>query len=69
MATQTLASVPERLMYTVPEAVQRVGLPRTRVYAAIAAGDIFSVKVGRSRRIPARALEEYVARLCEEQSA
>jgi len=67
MAVQ--AAVPERLMYSVAEAVQKLGLPRTRVYEAMACGDLFSVKVGRSRRIPAHALERYVAKLCEEQTA
>ena len=36
---------------------------RTSIYSLIASGELRSVKIGRSRRIPADALEEYVGRL------
>lgn len=68
MATASVA-VTEKLLLTIPEAVARVGIPRSRLYLEIAAGRISSVKIGRSRRISASALEAYVARICEEQGA
>ncbi len=63
------AAVPvsEKRLLSVPEACARVGLPRSRMYVELAAGRIFSVKVGRSRRVPAQALEAFVARLIAEQ--
>ncbi len=59
--------VAEKLLLTVAEACARAGLPRSRIYVELAAGRIFSVKVGRSRRIPASALEAFVGRLIAEQ--
>ena len=46
-----------------PEAVaERLSISRATVYQLIASGDLESIKLGRSRRIPARALEEFVER-------
>ena len=36
-------------------------------YGLIASGELRSVKIGRSRRVPADALEEYVAKLVDAQ--
>ncbi|GAA1679616.1 hypothetical protein GCM10009745_24410 [Kribbella yunnanensis] len=48
----------------VPEqAAQELGIGRTAMFALIKEGAVESVKIGRSRRIPRVALEEYVARL------
>ncbi len=66
MATASV-DVANKLLLTVPEACARAGIPRSRLYQEIAAGRCFSIKVGRSRRIPATALEDYVRRLIEEQ--
>lgn len=54
-----------RLMYRPEEAAEALAIGRTRVYAALAAGELRSVRVGRSRRIPADALREYLAGLNE----
>jgi excisionase family DNA binding protein len=40
-----------------------LNIGRTRVYELLAAGEIRSVAVGRSRRIPESALQEYIDRL------
>jgi excisionase family DNA binding protein len=42
----------ERLAYSVPETARRVGVTRQHIHNLIARGEIRSVKVGRSRRIP-----------------
>ena len=48
---------------TVEEAAQRLRIGRTLMYALIAAGDVESVRIGRLRRVPTDALDEYVLRL------
>ena len=52
-------------MYRIPEATEALGISRSRLYELLAAGQIESVHVGRTRLIPAEALEEYVDRLRE----
>lgn len=60
--------MPERLMYPPAEAGEKLGVGRSTVYELIASGELESVKVGRCRRIPADALEAFVARIRAEQS-
>lgn len=55
-----------RLLLTPLEAAAVLGISRTRIFALIAAGTVESVQLGRSRRIPVAALEEFVARLRDE---
>lgn len=52
-----------KLLYRVPEAVELTSIPRSRLYELMAAGQIESVKVGKSRLIPHDALEAFVAKL------
>ena len=52
-----------RLLLTPLEAGAALGISRTRVFALLASGEIESVQLGRSRRIPVAALEEFVGRL------
>lgn len=49
------------------EAARRLSLGKTRLYELLGAGEIPSVRVGSLRRIPTRALREYVDQLVEEQ--
>ncbi|GAA3928598.1 helix-turn-helix domain-containing protein [Luteimonas lutimaris] len=58
----------QKLSYTIPEAVAATGCTRTRLYGAIADGALRSIKDGRRRLIPAKALEEFIAKL-ERESA
>ena len=50
-----------RLLFTVNEACETLHLSRPVVYQLINSGELRSFKVGNARRIPAQALEEYVA--------
>ena len=66
----TYLSVPaygsqERLLLSVVDAAQILSLSRSKVYELLAAGAIRSVRIGRSRRIPRSALDDYVADLTE----
>ena len=52
-----------KLLYSVEEAAHVMGLSRTRIFDLIGAGEIDSVKIGRSRRVPRAALEAYISSL------
>ncbi len=53
----------DKLLLTPEEAAQALGIGRTKVYELIALGEIPSVKIGASRRIPAHGLQLYVSSL------
>ena len=53
----------ERIVFTVEEAAERLGVGRTLVYALVRSGDIESISIGRLRRIPCDALDEFVRRM------
>lgn len=52
-----------RLLLTPEHAADQLDVGRTTVYALMASGELRSVKIGRSRRVPAAALDEYVGKL------
>lgn len=54
---------PLRIVLTVEEAAERLGIGRTLMYALVTAGEVESVRIGRLRRIPTDALDTYVLRL------
>lgn len=58
-----------KLLYRVPEAVQALGISRSRLYELLRDGEIESVTAGRTRLIPAHALETFAQRLCDESGA
>ncbi len=53
------------LLLTVEETSVLLSLGRTKVYELIATGDLATVRIGRSRRIPRQAVERYVSSLIE----
>jgi excisionase family DNA binding protein len=56
----------ERRLLKVPEVMTVLGLSRWQVYNLIRSGELESVKVGRSRRVPVAALDDFVCQLREE---
>ena len=52
-----------RVLYRIDEAAELLSISRSRVYELVRSGQIRTVKVGKSHRVPARSLDEYVARL------
>lgn len=58
----------EVLLLKVPEAAAMLGVGRSTLYERMATGDLPVVRIGRSVRIPARAIREYAARLEAEQA-
>ena len=56
----------EKLLLTVDEAARQLGIGRSHAYAFVMRGELPSVKLGKSRRIVASALAEFVNRLSDE---
>lgn len=56
-------------LYSVEEAADLLGIGRTFMFRLIATGEVESLKVGRRRKIGSDALDRYIARLIEQQSA
>lgn len=60
-------SADTRALLTVVEAAARLAIPRTALYRLLMSGELASVKIGRHRRIPAWAIDEFVHRLVDAQ--
>jgi excisionase family DNA binding protein len=58
-----------KLLLTPDEAATALGIKRTFLYHLLTSGQLYSVKVGRTRRVPLVALQKYVAHLCATQKA
>jgi len=50
-------------LLTVDEAAQRLGIGRSHAYIYVLRGELESVKLGRSRRVPAEAIDDFVKKL------
>jgi excisionase family DNA binding protein len=61
--TDQRAGQSPRLLLTVEEAAERIGVCRSNMFKLIRHGDVKSVKVGRLRRVTPAALEDFVRRL------
>jgi excisionase family DNA binding protein len=59
----------QRLLLTPKEAAQVLAIGRSKVYDLMRSEEIFSIRIGGSRRIPVSALEEFVGRLCYTQNS
>lgn len=53
----------EKLLLTAEEAAELLGIGRSKVYQLMAGGVLRSVKVGRCRRIPRKAIVDFVESL------
>jgi excisionase family DNA binding protein len=60
LSAETQRPAPDRLL-SVDEAAAALALGRSLTYGEITAGRLRSVKVGRRRLIPARAIAEYIS--------
>ena len=58
----------DRLLYRPEDAAGILDLGRSRIFELMATGELESVKIGRSRRIPHGALAAFVERLRSEQA-
>ncbi|WP_411088347.1 helix-turn-helix domain-containing protein [Streptomyces sp. 061-3] len=57
-----------RILYPIHEVAEQLGVGLTTAKALIKSGDLRSVKIGRSRRVPADALNAYVQELDAQQN-
>lgn len=53
----------EPLLLTVPEVQAALAMGRSSIYEMMALGELPVVRIGRSVRVPARAVREYAERL------
>lgn len=58
-----------KLLLTVPEAATALAMSRSKLYELMASGMVRSVRIDGSRRIPAEALETFVAGLLGEEAS
>lgn len=54
-------------LYRPEAAAEQLGISRAQVFRLMQSGELQSLKIGRSRRVPAEQLDAYVARLRAEQ--
>ena len=54
-----------KLLLTVEEVAERLGIGRSHAYGYVMRGEIASIKLGRCRRVPLAALEAFVRDLDE----
>ena len=55
----------EKLLLRASEVAESLGIARSKTYELMASGDLPTVRIGRSVRVPATALEEWIeARSC-----
>ena len=59
----------EKLLLSAEDVAEALTISRTRVYEILAAGELFSVRLGKVRRIPRESLAEYIEKLREEEVA
>lgn len=60
---------PQRVLLTVAEAAEQLGIGKTTTYALVRSGEIESVLIGRLRRIHVDAVATYAARLVRKHRA
>lgn len=52
-----------RMLFTVDETAEALGISRSKVYALIAEGRLSAVAIGKSRRVSAEAIEAFITSL------
>lgn len=66
---QPTRPLPERVLLTAEEAAEQLGIGRTLMYKLIAHGEIESIRIGRLRRVPTVAIQDYASRLVNKNRA
>jgi excisionase family DNA binding protein len=58
---------PVRLLLTIEESAERLGIGRTLMYALVSSGAVESVRIGRLVRVPAESLPVFIRQLRDQQ--
>lgn len=58
-----------KLLLSIEDAAEQLSIGRTYLYGLIQKGEIRSVKLGKSRRIPVEEVQAYVDRISAEQAS
>jgi excisionase family DNA binding protein len=66
MTTITTLPTAPAMLLTVQEAAQMLRISRAKLYQLIQKGEVRTVKIAASRRVPVAALQEYVERLMQQ---
>jgi excisionase family DNA binding protein len=53
----------DKLLLTTTEAAAQLGVGRSTVYVLLKSGELASVRIGRSRRVPSEAVRTFVSKL------
>lgn len=61
-----MATTTDRLLLTVEEAAQRLGIGRSLAWRMVRSGELPSVRLGRLVRVPERKLQAWLDRRCRE---
>lgn len=56
----------DKMLFRVDEAARLIGLGRSKTYEMVASGELPVVRIGRAVRVPAQALEAWIAERTEE---
>jgi excisionase family DNA binding protein len=64
--TMNDSAPPPKMVVTVPEAGEMLGIGRNAAYAAAQRGDIPVIKIGKLKRVPVRAIEAMLDRASRE---
>jgi excisionase family DNA binding protein len=59
----------EKLLLTVPEAAERLGIGRAKAWELVRTGRLPSLKIDWSRRVTVDAVDEFIDRLAAEQAS
>jgi len=62
MTSQSPEPTGPRVLYTIEEAGEQLGVSRTTMFSLIKTDEIKSVAIGRLRRVPADEIAAYIAR-------
>ncbi|WP_199578431.1 helix-turn-helix domain-containing protein [Streptomyces sp. CRB46] len=62
-------AAPSLDLLTVPQVMARLQLGRSAVYDLLRSGQLASITLGRARRIPARALTDFIRARLEQEAA
>lgn len=67
MDTRGVLLTQPALAVTVSEAAQLLRISRSKTYQLIAAGELKTIKIGGSRRVPVAVLEDFIKKLMSDE--